>query len=191
MPAYLKPLGKGRPVILDKPILFVGRHPECDIILLNSRKVSRKHCCIALVDNAFRVRDLGSTNGVSVNGARIQKEGEVKVGDEVSFGDVAYILLQGEAPAGADRNGAAADAAKQQSVLPPVSGSDLPELSQQFPVAIDDDDEPVSISQLKSTPEKIPTPSGPAKLRRPQEDSDSDVVLLDEGEYFLDDDDDE
>jgi pSer/pThr/pTyr-binding forkhead associated (FHA) protein len=100
MPAYLKPLGKGRPVILDKPILFVARHPECDIILLNSRKVSRKHCCIALVDNAFRVRDLGSTNGVSINGARILKEGEVKVGDEVWFGDVAYRLLQGEAPSG-------------------------------------------------------------------------------------------
>lgn len=93
MKEYLKPLGKGRPVLLDKPILFVGRHPECDIVLLNSRKVSRKHCCLAQINNGYQVRDLGSTNGITINGKRVEKGAKIKIGDEVIFGDVEFQLL--------------------------------------------------------------------------------------------------
>ncbi len=36
-----------------QPIVFFGRAPECDVVLLDSRKVSRKHCCIAQIDDHF------------------------------------------------------------------------------------------------------------------------------------------
>ena len=32
--------------LLDKPIMLFGRHPECDITI-DSRKISRRHCCVA------------------------------------------------------------------------------------------------------------------------------------------------
>jgi pSer/pThr/pTyr-binding forkhead associated (FHA) protein len=48
MPAQLLALTEGPNILLDKPILLIGRHPECDL-QLDSRKISRQHRCIAQV----------------------------------------------------------------------------------------------------------------------------------------------
>src|SRR3954470_14941435 len=104
MPAQLLALTDGPSILLDKPILLIGRHPECDI-QLNSRKVSRRHCCIAQVRDYLVVRDLGSTNGVRINGDRVL-EGRLKAGDELTVGNFKYQVsweAAGEAK-GADRN---------------------------------------------------------------------------------------
>src|SRR5438046_2369368 len=61
MPAQLLALNEGPSILLDKPILLLGRDLECDI-RLDSRKISRRHCCIAQVGEQLVVRDLGSTN---------------------------------------------------------------------------------------------------------------------------------
>ena len=50
MPPQLVALSEGPNILLDKPILLVGRHQECDI-QISSRKISRKHCCIAQVND--------------------------------------------------------------------------------------------------------------------------------------------
>src|SRR5580658_1308992 len=90
MPAQLLALTAGPSILLDKPILLLGRHPECDI-QLNSRKVSRRHCCIAQVRDYLVVRDLGSTNGVRINGNRVL-EGKLKAGDELTIGNFKYQI---------------------------------------------------------------------------------------------------
>ena len=95
MPAQLLALTDGPSILLDKPILLLGRHGECDI-QLNSRKVSRRHCCIAQVHDYLVVRDLGSTNGVRVNGQRVL-EGRLKAGDELTVGNFRYQVYL-EAP---------------------------------------------------------------------------------------------
>ena len=94
MPICLTPHLDGDPINLDKAILLVGRHPSCDIILVSSRKVSRIHCCIAQAGNRLLIRDLGSTNGVSVNGANIE-ESEIHLGDEVVIGDLKFVVADG------------------------------------------------------------------------------------------------
>jgi predicted component of type VI protein secretion system len=88
MPAQLLSLNDGPSILLDKPILLVGRHPECDI-QIDSRKVSRRHCCIAQVNDYLIVRDLGSTNGVRINGVRVL-EGRLKASDELTIGGCRY-----------------------------------------------------------------------------------------------------
>jgi pSer/pThr/pTyr-binding forkhead associated (FHA) protein len=88
MPAQLLSLSDGPSLLLDKPVLLVGRHEECDI-QLNSRKVSRKHCVIAQVGETLVIRDLGSTNGVRVNGVRVE-EGTLRTGDELAIGNFVY-----------------------------------------------------------------------------------------------------
>jgi predicted component of type VI protein secretion system len=88
MPAQLLALTDGPSILLDKPILLLGRHPECDI-QLNSRKVSRRHCCIAQVSDFLVVRDLGSTNGIRINGERVL-EGRLSGGDELTIGSFKY-----------------------------------------------------------------------------------------------------
>ncbi len=88
MPAQLVALNDGPSIWLDKPILLVGRHPECDI-QIDSRKISRRHCCIAQVSDYLVVRDLGSTNGVRINGNRVV-EGRLAPGDELTIGSHRY-----------------------------------------------------------------------------------------------------
>src|SRR5438128_6836873 len=88
MPAQLIALSEGPSILLDKPILLVGRHAECDI-QLDSRKISRRHCCIAQVSDYLVIRDLGSTNGIRVNGTRVL-EGKLAAGDEVTIGNNRY-----------------------------------------------------------------------------------------------------
>ena len=93
MPAQLVALTDGPNIVLDRPILLIGRHPECDIHI-DSRKISRRHCCIAQVQDYLVVRDLDSTNGVRINGVRVQ-EGKLRPGDELSIGNHRY-RVEGE-----------------------------------------------------------------------------------------------
>lgn len=105
MPPVLVAISEGSNIPLDKPILLLGRHQECDIQLA-SRKVSRKHCCIAQVHDYLVVRDLGSTNGVRINGVRVT-EGKLKSGDELTIGSHQYrVDWHGTAarPAGVNGN---------------------------------------------------------------------------------------
>jgi pSer/pThr/pTyr-binding forkhead associated (FHA) protein len=88
MPAHLLSLTDGPSILIDKPILLFGRHEECDI-QLNSKKVSRRHCCVAQVHDYLVVRDLGSTNGVRINGTRVV-EGKLIPGDELQIGNFKY-----------------------------------------------------------------------------------------------------
>jgi predicted component of type VI protein secretion system len=88
MPAQLLAMTEGPSIVLDKPILLLGRHPECDI-QIDSRKVSRRHCCIAQVADYLVVRDLDSTNGIRINGARVL-EGKLRHGDELTIGNNRY-----------------------------------------------------------------------------------------------------
>src|SRR5437899_11344461 len=88
MPAQIIEINEGPNILLDKPILLIGRHPECDI-QIDSRKISRRHCCVAQVNDYLVVRDLGSTNGVRINGVRVL-EGRLKPGDELTIGGSRY-----------------------------------------------------------------------------------------------------
>jgi pSer/pThr/pTyr-binding forkhead associated (FHA) protein len=88
MTVMLLSLADGPSILLDKPILLFGRHAECDV-QLNSKKVSRRHCCVAQVNDYLVVRDLGSTNGVKINGQKVT-EGRLRVGDELEIGNFRY-----------------------------------------------------------------------------------------------------
>jgi predicted component of type VI protein secretion system len=90
MPAQLLALSEGPNILLDKPIMLFGRNPECDI-QIESRKISRRHCCIAQVHDYLVVRDLGSTNGIRINGVRVV-EGRLRAGDELTIGSHRYQI---------------------------------------------------------------------------------------------------
>ncbi len=88
----LAPLKKGSaPVVaLYRPVLLIGRHLECDV-RIDSPKVSRRHCCVALAYDRVLIRDLGSRNGVRVNG-RLVDESRLYYGDELAIGPVLFRL---------------------------------------------------------------------------------------------------
>lgn len=106
MLAQLVSLDGGPSILLDKPILLIGRDPECDI-QIDSRKISRRHCCVAQVNDYLVVRDLGSTNGIRINGMRVQ-EGNLKANDELMVGGSRFRVSWDVPPeaAGRPRNAA-------------------------------------------------------------------------------------
>jgi adenylate cyclase len=95
----LLPTGGGDPIPLLKTKLLVGRRDGCDIVL-RFPNVSSHHCELELLNGYWRIRDLGSRNGIKVNGTRV----EIKTllpGDEVSVAkhhfEVRYTP-EGDAP---------------------------------------------------------------------------------------------
>src|SRR5260221_4279868 len=68
----LVPCGGGVPIPLLKPRLVVGRATECDVVLPFGT-ISSKHCLLELRDGAWSVSDLGSRNGVRIDGVRCQE----------------------------------------------------------------------------------------------------------------------
>ena len=85
----------GPDIPLDRRSTLIGRHPECDV-LLDSLRVSRRHCIITAESDAVVVRDLGSTNGTWVNGRRVARS-RLRPGDEVSIAHRRYYLGDAEA----------------------------------------------------------------------------------------------
>ncbi len=70
-------------VALDRT-LVIGRDAACDLVLADPR-VSRRHLEISSGDG-LRFRDLGSANGTSLNGTRVQ-DGALACGDVLALGD--------------------------------------------------------------------------------------------------------
>jgi pSer/pThr/pTyr-binding forkhead associated (FHA) protein len=86
------PLVKGSfpQIALYRPVLLIGRHPECDV-RIDSPKISRRHCCVAIAYDRVLIRDLGSRNGVRVNG-RLLEEATIRSGDELAIGPILFRL---------------------------------------------------------------------------------------------------
>src|SRR5919199_3556359 len=104
MPVRLVALDEGPDIQVDRAMLVVGRHPQCDT-RLDSIRVSRRHCCMTQDNGEVVVRDLGSTNGIRINGQRVEA-GRLRPGDELSIAHIRYRMENG---AGADYQATLAD----------------------------------------------------------------------------------
>jgi predicted component of type VI protein secretion system len=96
MPARLVALDEGPDIILDRTMVVVGRHPQCDA-RLDSLRISRHHCCMTQDRGELVVRDLGSTNGIRINGQRVEM-GRLRTGDKLSIAHIRYRLEDGLGP---------------------------------------------------------------------------------------------
>lgn len=121
MNARLVALDEGPDIDLDRAMVVVGRHPACDA-RLDSLRVSRHHCCMMPDNGEVLVRDLGSTNGIRINGQRVEI-GRIRVGDELSIAHIRYKLETG---GGHDRT--LADSSSSASALHVPRPDDSPVL---------------------------------------------------------------
>lgn len=111
MPVRLVALDEGPDIPVDRAVVVVGRHPQCDA-RIDSIRVSRRHCCMTSDRGEVIVRDLGSTNGIRINGQRVEM-GRLRLGDELAIAHIRYRL---EATGGEERT--QADQAGNPSALP-------------------------------------------------------------------------
>jgi hypothetical protein len=77
-------VGEGRRNVLGGRRTVVGRGRDCDIVLADPN-VSRRHAELRHEDAAWEVIDLGSTNGVKLNGRRVQRA-PLEPGDRITLG---------------------------------------------------------------------------------------------------------
>lgn len=78
-------LATGQRIDIAEDIVKIGRHQSCTIVFADSN-VSRVHAQLQRSSTGWLVVDLGSTNGVKVNGTKISKEKSLTDGDELTFG---------------------------------------------------------------------------------------------------------
>jgi MYXO-CTERM domain-containing protein len=95
--AYLRLAGSNGPPthVLSKPLSFIGRGPDNDIRVSpdvpGAASVSRRHAQIRREDADFVVEDLGSKNGIRVNGLSTQRN-LLRDGYRVAFGEVEFVF---------------------------------------------------------------------------------------------------
>jgi len=93
----LHPVGGGDSIPLIRPVLKVGRRESCDVCL-RFPNISGEHCELSFREGYWYVRDLNSTNGIKVNGIRVQEK-LLHPNDEIAIGKRRYTI-QYELPAG-------------------------------------------------------------------------------------------
>lgn len=72
--------------------LYLGRSPECELAI-SDPAVSRRHARLWVSPTQIVVEDLGSQNGVHVNGTRIQGPCELRAGDTLRICSHEMVLV--------------------------------------------------------------------------------------------------
>jgi Protein of unknown function (DUF3662)/FHA domain len=79
---------EGKRLVIGTDGAVIGRSRQCDVVLQDAN-VSRRHAEIRPVDDgSWTVADLGSTNGVQVNGRATSGAATIASGDRLTFGTV-------------------------------------------------------------------------------------------------------
>jgi pSer/pThr/pTyr-binding forkhead associated (FHA) protein len=82
---------EGKRVVIGPHGAVLGRSRDCDIMLANP-EVSRRHAEIAPSESGWTITDLGSTNGVRVNGRRITSPQMLAAGDVIELGNAEVMF---------------------------------------------------------------------------------------------------
>lgn len=78
---------------IAKGRMVIGRSQGADI-RLDDPNVSRKHAELRQEGTAYWIHDLGSTNGVEVNGTRVERA-KLEPGDEITLGESTLVFSRG------------------------------------------------------------------------------------------------
>ena len=82
--------GPGQQYPLNRDVIHIGRHTENDIVI-NDKRVSRVHAEIKYQHGQFVLFDLGSLNGVLINGVAL-RQATLRNGDILAFGNYSFVF---------------------------------------------------------------------------------------------------
>jgi ABC transport system ATP-binding/permease protein len=89
---FLAPAGVPAPVALDRLPIIMGRSEAADVALPFS-SISREHARLFIEDDKLFIEDMGSSNGVQINGEK-HKKVELAPGDMVQLGVVEFRIAR-------------------------------------------------------------------------------------------------
>ncbi len=78
---------------LSQTEIYIGRDISNDIVI-NDAEISRKHARLSLQTGAYTIEDLGSTNGTSVNSARLYGPTALRSGDIIQLGENVTLVYE-------------------------------------------------------------------------------------------------
>jgi len=145
MSGQLIPRGGGDPVLLPGIDITIGRDASCDV-QLTTPGVSARHCRMVFRDGEWRVKDLGSKNGIRGNGKKYEKA-RLPPGCTLTLGTTRFEVVYGDASAARPRAGMPAASADRASSSPQTA--------------------PPAAAQPASTPAASPPPTG-TRSAKPQ-----------------------
>lgn len=130
--------------------LTIGREEDNDVVV-DDERVSKHHAeVISLVGGRFEVRDLGSTAGTHVNGARLTGTRILRDGDRVEFGPLSGRF----------------DAEGAEEPAPPATATRPVSLSGTKRVAVTTRPVPVPPPAAEAAPRHEPKPVSMAEMRK-------------------------
>jgi sigma-B regulation protein RsbU (phosphoserine phosphatase) len=110
---------------LEGPAVSIGRASDCGIPI-KDRYLSRKHAEIIVIGTHWVLKDLGSANGTYLNGARVERDENLKTGDRIRLGDTEIVFETAER--NTDRMIAVAESPASPTIAIPVGDiGDRPE----------------------------------------------------------------
>jgi pSer/pThr/pTyr-binding forkhead associated (FHA) protein len=108
--------------------LIVGRAPDCGLVLAGSG-VSRRHARLEREGETFRVSDLGSANGIRVNGRRVESA-TLTVGDVIGIDEFTVTFVLDREPVDGvvrAKQASGGDARRATAFVAPTTGAAIPE----------------------------------------------------------------
>ncbi len=82
---------RGQPMRLERQTIHIGRNTDNEIVV-NDKRVSRFHAELRCENGQFVVYDLGSTNGVRVNGAPASRPVPLRNNDVLTIGSHEFVF---------------------------------------------------------------------------------------------------
>jgi pSer/pThr/pTyr-binding forkhead associated (FHA) protein len=151
---------RGAKLRLDASFFVIGRGERIGIFH-DDPSISREHAAIVIKKSGVRVRDLGSKNGVLLNGEPIGKyaEVDVKPGDSLKVGATTLVLHEGEPPV---------VVVDKSATLPEATPVPEPvEVEPPAPISSDEEDDAEAAPPADAAP-PAPAASDPEATRPPE-----------------------
>lgn len=131
---------RGEELLLGDAPVVVGRSPDCHVMIRKDKLASRRHARFTATPEGVRVEDLGSTNGVYVEGERITRPAMLTGGEHVRVGQQEFKVLASDTRRKFFKPSSKVDSWSDKTALPlgaePEEGSDRTHRADVFDVLL-------------------------------------------------------
>lgn len=164
---------RGAVQMFNHSLIVIGRSSECDIVIINDPKCSRKHAKVELTSEGFEIQAIGSSSYLKINGESVQRA-ILKDNDLVCCGETEILFNLVESTSSVKRESHLKAVDDQHTMTKPMAS-----LSAQTPVAMGLVTQPnISMGVTQPYIPNVQTPHVPRANRPPQKQINTNFYIL-------------